>query len=96
MKTKLIHAIALAVTLALGGCATGRLDPTKSGRDTVIPSGFVLTNIRLSPKLAALEDIPAFTGSSSPVNVQTGKVFRQIFTGGEDATCSLDFISASL
>ena len=87
--------LALAVVLALAGCVSNApMDITKSGRESVIPADLRLNDVRLSIKLATLEDNVGQMGST--YSVHSGKVFRQVFSGGEDAPFSLDLINSSM
>lgn len=87
--------VALLVVTAVSGCVSNApLDITHSGRESIIPSGFSVTNVRLTTRLATLED--SLTQMGNQFNVQSGKVFRQVFTGGEEAPVYLDIVNSSM
>lgn len=93
MKTRIII-LALAL-LALAGCSTPAIvDPTAAKRETLITPEAVVSDVRLSTQLATLEsDVKDF---GVLFRAQSGKVFREVFTGGEDATASLDLVSVNI
>lgn len=94
MKTAIKTLVALAM-LALAGCVTNApMDITQSGRESVIPADLRVKNIRLSVSLATLEDKVGQMGST--FSVHSGKVFRQVFVGGEDAPVSMDLVNSSM
>ena len=91
MKTVFI----LALSLLFVGCVShAPMDITRSGRDSVLPPDLKLTSVRLTAKLAAATDTFAIMGST--FDVQTGKVYMQVFTGGEEAGATLDLVNSSM
>lgn len=70
------------------------MDITHSGRDSILPPGLVLPNVRITTKLATAEDKLAQMGST--FNIHSGKVYRLVFTGGEAAPATMDLISSSI
>lgn len=90
MKTILIALCSLLLT----GCVTVQVDPTKAARESVIPEGFSLAQVRPTLKLATSEDTVKQMGNT--FNVQSGKIFRQVFVGGDDAPYVLDAVNLQL
>lgn len=87
--------VALSACVILSGCVhNAPIDVTQSGRESVIPAGFVAPEIRPTVKLAMLEDVVPQMGNTYSVN--SGKVFRSVFTGSESAPASLDVIESSM
>ena len=79
----------------LSGCVSNLpMDITQSGRASILPPDLKLSKIRLTVKLATAEDVVSQMGST--FNVHSGKIYRQVFTGGENNIVSLDLINSSM
>jgi hypothetical protein len=85
---------AILLACALAGCVTAPMDVTTAGRDTIIPQTLRLADVRIGLKLATLEDPLKQLGST--FNIQSGKIFRQVFTGGDDAPAFIDIVHSSI
>lgn len=84
-----------AVVLALAGCVThAPMDLTRSGRESLLTPADRLVALRPSLALATREDTLNQMGNT--YRVQTGKVFRQVFAGGDAAPAVADLVDASL
>jgi len=87
--------IASAAMLLASGCVSNvPMDITQSGRDSVLPAGIETTAVRTSIALATHEDTLNQMGST--FRVQSGKVFRRVFAGADDATGSIDLINSRI
>lgn len=85
---------ASVMALFSAGCVSNvPMDITQSGRESVLPADLKL-QIRLTTKLATLEDPLKMMGNS--FNVHSGKVFRAVFVGGEDAPVVMDLVNSSM
>ncbi len=95
MKTLSKILAALALLLALAGCSTPVVvDPTAANRETLITPQSAVPAVRLSTQLATLENDVSDFGFK--FRAQSGKVFRQVFTGGEDAPAMLDLVNVNI
>lgn len=84
-----------AVVLALAGCVThAPMDLTRSGRESLLTPADRLVAVRPSLALATREDTLNQMGNT--YRVQTGKVLREVFTGGDAAPAVADLVDASL
>jgi hypothetical protein len=92
---KRIPTLLCGLVLLLTGCVSNMpMDVTKAGRESILPAGLVLPNVRLTTKLATAEDVLSQMGST--FNVQSGKVYRQVFTGEEGAPARLELVNSSI
>ena len=87
--------IASAAMLLAGGCMSNvPMDITQSKRHSVLPAGIEAPAVRTSIALATHED--SLSQGGSTFNVQSGKVFRQVFAGADDAPASVDLINSRI
>lgn len=90
----LIFLSASVLAFLCAGCVSNApMDITQSGRESILPADLKL-QIRLTTKLATLEDPVKMMGNS--FNVHSGKVFRTVFVGGEDAPVVMDLVNSSM
>lgn len=95
MQNKVLFFVAALVIVFLSGCVSNMpMDITQSGRASILPDDLRLSQVRLTVKLATVEDVVSQMGST--FNVHSGKIYRQVFTGGETAPASLDLINSSM
>jgi hypothetical protein len=85
--------LAAALTL-FSGCTTIAIDPTLAGRPTVIKEADKMPEVRLSAAMLTLEDPVKDFGNT--YQIQSAKVFRAVFTGGEEAPYVLDLVNHSV
>jgi hypothetical protein len=91
----ILRLIAIFALLASSGCVSNvPMDITQSGRASILPGDLQLSKVRITVKLATFEDLVGQMGST--FNVHSGKIYRQVFTGDEDAPASLDLINSSM
>ena len=91
----MVCGLACVAALLFAGCMSNvPMDISHSGRDSILPPGLELKNVRITTKLATREDVLAQMGST--FNVQSGKVYRVVFTGEETAPATLDLVSSSI
>lgn len=84
-----------AVLLALAGCVTNApMDLTRSGRESLLTPADRLAAVRPSLALATREDTLNQMGNT--YRVQTGKVLREVFAGGDAAPAVAELVDASL
>ena len=95
MKTNRCCGFGLAIALICVGCTSPAIiNPTESGRASLVGEMDKVANVRLTEKLAMLE---VDTGSKAFFfRVQCGKIFQQLFLGGEHAPAVLDLINATM
>ena len=85
-------ALAFACILTLCGCVANQpLDITHEGGESILPETLRLANVRVGAKLANAED----TIERLERTVQTGKVYRQVFTGSDDAPAVIELVNSS-
>ncbi len=84
-----------AVLFVLAGCVThAPMDLTRSGRESLLTPADRLAGVRPSLALATREDTLNQMGNT--YRVQTGKVLREVFAGGDAAPAVADLVDASL
>ncbi len=95
MKHILITSLVLALSGLGAGCLTNApMDITAAGGQSILPVDLTLSNVRPGIRLATLEDSLKQLGST--FNVHSGKVFRRVFTGGDDAPASIELVNSSI
>ena len=92
MKTKLLSVVGLAAVLVLAGCTTVQVDPTKEGKSAVGVNLTPVPQVTASPQLVARTDT---VKNMAQLVFSTGKVFGEVFPGGEGARGRMELISAS-
>lgn len=94
-QKKFSFLIASAAILLAAGCMSNvPMDITQSGRNSVLPVGIETTAVRTSIALATHEDTLNQMGNT--FSVQSGKVFRRVFAGADDAAASIDLINSRI
>lgn len=93
-KTARLLIASAAILLAAGCMSNVPMDITQSGRDSVLPAGIETSAVRTSIALATHEDTLNQMGST--FSVQSGKVFRRVFAGADDAPASIDLINSRI
>lgn len=84
-----------AAVFTLAGCVTNApMDLSRSGRESLLTSADRLAGVRPSLALATREDTLNQMGHT--YRVQTGKVLREIFSGGAGAPAMADLVDATL